>query len=175
MVEVARNLWRSSAPASLLIVECNFIGPSEIYFLQWGSSKNRWTGWKIMLYQVSFCPFWNEDDESLSHPRKLQEMFFDTVLSRRNMHLPEQLFSVWGQSHPLCFNTDNCHHSQKSVFSSKCHIAVFMYALLHTYTQMLAGKCADFQLSPSGILALKKQTNKKYSLIWPNKQKWLGI
>lgn len=127
-----------------------------------------------MLYQVSFCPSWNEDDQSLSHPRKLQEMFFDTALFRRNMHLSEQLLSVWDQSHSICFNTDSCHHSQKSVFSRKCHIAVFMYVFIHIYTQTLAcwetSNFSDITKWHHGI----KNKQKKCSLIWPDKQKWLG-
>lgn len=124
--------------------------------------KYHWTLCKIMSYQVSFCPFWNEDDQCLSHPRKLQEIFFDKMFFRRNVHLSQQLFSVWDQSHSICFNRDSCHHSQKSVFSRKWHIAVFVYVFIHIYTQTLVMKCVIFQISPHGIMTLKKKSAHEY-------------
>lgn len=117
----------------------NIIGPSEIYFYNGIHSykKYHWASWKTMLDQVPFCPFWKKDNLCLWHPKKLEEMFFDTMLFRRSMHFSEQLFSVWAPSHTPCFNIDSCHHSQKSVFSRKCHIAVLMFIFICTHRAIL--------------------------------------
>lgn len=70
-----------------------------------------------------------KDDLCLSHPKKLEEMFFDTMLFRRNIHFSEQLFSVWDHTKPVLIQTAVTTHKSQHFLEN----AILLYSCSSLY------------------------------------------